>query len=124
MSNLKIKKLELIHSEGWDGIPDIRDYNLDVFVTLNTGDEFVFTLVTPKNFLTIMKNDDDKNFYDGLPMIVVKELRYDVAFETLTKFLEENNGYLFKLYALAGYGINDDGLFDYLLKQHKNMFDD
>ena len=124
MINLKIKKLEIVTSEGWDGIPDITDYNLDVFVTLNTGDKFVFTVVTPKNFLTIMKDDGDMNFYDGLPMIVVKKITYDVVFETLTKFLEEDNGYLFKLYALAGYGINDDGLFDYLLKQHNNMFDD
>lgn len=79
ITNSKIINLEIILDGGWDVIPEIDDFNLDVFLDFDTGEHFVVTVATPKNFLTIMDNmniDQKMNFYDYYPMIVVRQMTY------------------------------------------------
>jgi hypothetical protein len=119
LKNSKISNLKIFLDGGWDAIPDIDDFNLDVHIDFDTGEHFVVTVATPKNFLTIMDsmNSDKKmNFYDDYPMIVVREMTYEIVFETLTKMLEDDDGFLLKLYIIAGYGIGDEELLDTILE--------
>jgi hypothetical protein len=91
ITNSKIINLKIILDGSWDVIPDINDFNLDVFLQFDTGEHFVVTVITPKNFLTIMDNmniDQKMNFYADYSMIVVREMTYEIVFETLTKMLD------------------------------------
>ena len=83
--------------------------NMDVFVEIEDGTVFTFVVWTPANFYDQMDRDDVDYLMPGRPPIVVRKLTDENIRNAMEAFLEENNGYWFKVYYLAG---DNDGAFD------------
>ena len=57
-------------------IEDIYGDNLDVFVELEDGSEYIVILGTPKNFLTLMNRHEMDFLKPGYPFIIVRKFNH------------------------------------------------
>lgn len=73
MINL-IKKISFVRSNLLEEIPDIENYNIDVFVEL--ADAYTYTLViaTAKNILSLMSKEQTNFSKPDDPFIIVRTL--------------------------------------------------
>lgn len=81
-----------------ENFEDIEDGNVDVFVNLDDGHEYVLIVATQKNLLTIMNNNEMDFLAPGIPFIVVKKLTKELIEMAIKAFAEEDAYYL-KFYA-------------------------
>jgi hypothetical protein len=81
-----------------ENFKDIEDGNVDVFVNLDDGHEYVLIVATQKNLLTIMNNNEMDFLAPGIPFIVVKKLTKELIEMAIKAFAEEDAYYL-KFYA-------------------------
>lgn len=57
-----------------EDIDDIFDYNMDVSVNLENGQNYVVVVGTPKNLLKLMENEKSDFLSPGDPIVIVKKL--------------------------------------------------
>lgn len=77
---------------------DIENDNIDVFVELEDGLDYNYTVVvaTAKNIEFLMDKENLNYFSPGYPFIRVKKLTEEIVLEAV-KAYAENNGYWLKL---------------------------
>ncbi len=80
-----------------DMIDNIYDDNIDVFVDIGDGKDYVLTVGTPQFYYSYMKKEN-LDFYLGCPDIIVKALTYDIIEKAVQNFCE-NDAYYLKKYA-------------------------
>ena len=113
---MKIKKISFIHPNLLEEIPDIEDYNLDVFVELEDGYTCTVVVGTIKNLERLMEKEKENFFSPGHPFIIVKKITKEIIEETIQAYAE-NDGYWLKLYHFAGK--IDTSVFDKLQAKHE-----
>jgi hypothetical protein len=96
---MKIKNIS--YPTSLDKIKDISDDNVDVFIELNDGMEYMITVSTPKNYYTLMEKEGCNYIEPGPADIIVKELTEQNIREAVTKYLEDD-AYWLKLIYLSG----------------------
>ena len=94
---MKITRIDYLSS--LEEINDIFNYNMDVCVTLEDGYTYVVVVGTPKNLLTLMKNENKNFLSPGDPIIIVKEMTKPVIEEALEAYAKEDNAYHLKFYS-------------------------
>lgn len=67
-------------------------------VKLDDGRDYIVSLATPKNLLTLMNNENRDFLSAGDPMIMVKKLTKEVIEDAIHSYAEKD-GYFLKLYA-------------------------
>ena len=96
-----VKKISFVRPNLLEEIPDIEDYNLDVFVELEDGYTYTLVIATAKNIVSLM-NKEKTNFSEpGAPFIIVRKLTKEII-EEAVKAYAENDAYWLKFYHFAG----------------------
>ena len=96
-----VKKISFVRPTLLEEIPDIEDYNLDVFVELEDGYTYTLVIATAKNIVSLM-NKEKTNFSEpGAPFIIVRKLTKEII-EEAVKAYAENDAYWLKFYHFAG----------------------
>jgi hypothetical protein len=65
-----VKKISFVRPNLLEEIPDIEDYNLDVFVELEDGYTYTVSIATTKNLLQRM-NQEKSNFSNPSELVIV-----------------------------------------------------
>ena len=81
-----------------EDIEDIFDYNMDVSVTLENGQNYVIVVGTPKNLLKLMANEKSDFLSPGDPIVIVKKMTKKVVEEAIQAYAEDD-GYYLKFYS-------------------------
>ena len=113
---MKVVKIE--YPTALSKIEDVENDNIDVFVELEDGFEYVVVVFTPKNYYWYM-DKEDKDYFCGCPNIVVKKLTH----ENISKAIEEyasGDAYWLKYYHLSG-GIDIGTLNKFIEDQRKSQ---
>lgn len=61
-----------------EDIDDIFDYNMDVSVNLEKGQNYLVVVGTPKNLLKLMANEKSDFLSPGDPIVIVKKMTMDI----------------------------------------------
>jgi len=78
---------------------DIFDGFLDVFVSLENGEEYWLEVTTPKTLASIMEETNEKFIEPLYPFIIVQELTPTVIKKAIELFISEReDAFWFKLY--------------------------
>ena len=96
------------------------DYpDIDPFGTLDDAHTYVSSVGTPKTFPWFMEKESQNYFGPGYPLLFVKRFTQVYIKEAMKAFLEEGNGYWFKVYSFSGW-INaiSHALLEQLYKDH------
>ena len=94
-----VKKISFVRPNLLEEIPDIEDYNLDVFVDLEDG--YIIGIATAKNIVSLV-NKEKTNFSEpGDPFIIVRKLTKEIIEEAVKAYVE-NDAYWLKFYHFAG----------------------
>jgi hypothetical protein len=110
-----VKKISFVRPNLLEEIPDIEDYNLDVFVELEDGYTYTVVIATAKNILSLMDNEKTNFSEPGDPFIIVRKLTKEIIEETV-KAYAENDAYWLKFYCFAGEV--DTAVFNRLQAEH------
>ena len=95
-----VKKISFVRPNLLEEIPDIEDYNLDVFVELEDGYTYTVVIATAKNIVSLM-NKEKTNFSEsGDFFIIVRKLTKKII-EEAVKVYAENDAYWLKFYHFA-----------------------
>ena len=81
-----------------EDIDDIFDYNMDVSVNLENGQNYVVVVGTPKNLLKLMENEKSDFLSPGDPIVIIKKMTKKVVKEAIQAYAEDN-GYYLKFYS-------------------------
>ena len=81
-------------------IEDIENDNVDVSIELEDGREYNVLVVTYKNILSLMNDEESDFLFPMGPMIVVKELNMENIERAIEAYAENDADWL-KLYHLA-----------------------
>lgn len=102
---------------GLEGITDIEDDNVDVFVELEEKSPYTYIVVvgTAKNLETLMEKENLNYFEVGHPFIIVKKLTKEIIEETIQAYAKDN-AYWLKLHHFADQ--IDPAVFDKLQTEH------
>ena len=73
-----------------EDIEDIFDYNMDVSVTLENGQNYVIVVGTPKNLLKLMANEKSDFLSPGDPIVIVKKMTKEVVEEAIQAYAEDD----------------------------------
>ena len=113
-----------------EDIDDIFDYNMDVSVNLENGQNYVVVVGTPKNLLRLMENEKSDFLSPGDPIVIVKKMTKEVI-EQAIKAYAEDDAYCLKFYSaeldtktldiLKDRSIARDKLLDDLLDQGQSI---
>ena len=96
-----VKKISFVRPTLLEEIPDIEDYNLDVFVELEDGYTYTVVIATAKNILSLMDNEKINFSEPGDPFIIVRKLTKEII-EEAVKAYAENDAYWLKFYHFGG----------------------
>jgi hypothetical protein len=96
-----VTKISFVRPNLLEEIPDIDDYNLDVFVELEDGYTYTIVIATAKNILSLMDKEKANFLEPAEPFIIVRKLTMDII-EEAVKAYAENDAYWLKLYHFAG----------------------
>ena len=128
---MKVESITFLSSI--ENIDDIFDYNLDVSVNLENGQNYVVVVGTPKNLLTLMENEELDFLSPGDPIIIVKKITKEVIEKAIQAYAEDEAYYL-KFYSaeldtktldvLKNRSIARDKFLDNLLEKGKSIDDD
>ena len=110
-----VKKISFVRPTLLEEIPDIEDYNLDVFVELEDGYTYTVVIATAKNMVSLMDNEKTNFSEPGDPFIIVRKLTKEIIEETV-KAYAENDAYWLKFYHFAGEV--DTAVFNKLQAEH------
>ena len=94
---MKVQKIEILSDLSYD-LKDIEDYNSDVLVKLENGQEYIVVVATPKNLLSLMNNEKSDFLSPGDPMIVVKQFTKEIIEKTIQAYAADD-AYWLKFYA-------------------------
>ena len=111
-----VKKISFVRPNLLEEIPDIEDYNVDVFVELEDGYTCTLVVGTAKNLEWLMEKEKKNFFGPSHPFIIVKKITKEIIEETIQAYAE-NNGYWLKLYHFASK--IDMSVFDKLQAEHE-----
>lgn len=81
-----------------EDIDDIFDYNMDVSVNLENGQNYVVVVGTPKNLLRLMENEKSDFLSPGDPIVIVKKMTKEVVEEAIQAYAEDD-AYCLKFYS-------------------------
>lgn len=95
MDKILIKKISFPSSLKY--VEDIYDDNLDVVVELEDGSEYIVTVATPKNFLTLMNRHEMDFLEPGCPFVIVRKLTMEVIEKAIDAHTQDN-AYWLKLH--------------------------
>jgi hypothetical protein len=95
MDKILIKKISFPSSLKY--VEDIYDDNLDVVVELEDGSEYIVTVATPKNFLTLMNSHEMDFLEPGCPFVIVRKLTMEVIEKAIDAHTQDN-AYWLKLH--------------------------
>ena len=99
-------------------IENIYDDNIDVGIELDDESKYTVTIVTSKNFLTLMNKDKMDFLEPGCPFIIVRKLTMEVIEKAIHAHLQDD-AYWLKLHHFSA-SISSD-MFNKLQKdQDKN----
>ena len=96
-----VKKISFVRPNLLEEIPDIEDYNLDVFVELEDGYTYTVVIATAKNIESLMDKERMNYFEPGHPFIIVKKLTKEIISEAIQAYASDE-AYWLKLYHFAG----------------------
>ena len=96
-----VKKISFVRPTLLEEIPDIENYNLDVFVELENGYTYTVVIATAKNLVSLMDKQKTNFLEPGDPFIIVKKLTKEII-EKAVKAYAENDAYWLKFYHFAG----------------------
>lgn len=94
---MKVEKIEILSDLSYD-LKDIEDYNSDVLVELENGQDYIVVVGTPKNLLSLMNNEKSDFLSPGDPMIVVKQFTKEIIEKTIQAYAADD-AYWLKFYA-------------------------
>ena len=94
---MKVQKIEILSDLSYD-LKDIEDYNSDVLVELENGQDYIVVVGTPKNLLSLMNNEKSDFLSPGDPMIVVKQFTKEIIEKTIQAYAADD-AYWLKFYA-------------------------
>ena len=85
-----VKKISFVRPNLLEEIPDIEDYNLDVFVELE--DSYTCTVVvgTCKNILSLMDKEKINFSEPSEPFIIVRKLTKEIIEEAVKAYVEND----------------------------------
>ena len=72
VNSLLVKKISFVRPILLQEIPDIEDYNLDVFVELEDGYTYTVVIATAKNIVSLMDKEKTHFLEPGDTFIIVK----------------------------------------------------
>ena len=81
-----------------EDIDDIFDYNMDVSVNLENGQNYVVVVGTSKNLLRLMANEKSDFLSPGDPIIIVKKMTKEIIEEAIQAYAEDD-AYCLKFYS-------------------------
>jgi hypothetical protein len=110
-----VKKISFVRPNLLEEIPDIEDYNVDVFVELESGYTYTVVIATAKNIVALMDKEKINFSEPGDPFIIVRKLTKEIIEETV-KAYAENDAYWLKFYHFAGEV--DTAVFNRLQAEH------
>ena len=110
-----VKKISFVRPNLLEEIPDIEDYNLDVFVELEDGYTYTVVIATAKNIESLMDKERMNYFEPGYPFIIVKKLTKEIISEAIEAYASDE-AYWLKLYHFAGKV--DTAVFNQLQAEH------
>ena len=110
-----VKKISFVRPNLLEEIPDIEDYNLDVFVELEDGYTYTVVIATAKNIESLMDKERMNYFEPGYPFIIVKKLTKEIISEAIQAYASDE-AYWLKLYHFAGKV--DTAVFNQLQAEH------
>lgn len=110
-----VKKISFVRPNLLEEIPDIEDYNLDVFVELEDGYTYTVVIATAKNIVSLMDKEKKDFSEPGDPFIIVRKLTKEII-EEAVKAYAENGAYWLKFYHFAGEV--DTAVFNRLQAEH------
>ena len=110
---MKVVKIE--YPTALSKIKDIRNDNIDVFVELEDGTEYVVVVSTPQNFNWYM-DKESIDFFCGVPSIIVRELTKETIEEAIHAYASDE-AYWLKYYHLSG--LIDTKTLDQFVKRNK-----
>ena len=93
---MKVQKIEILSDLLYD-LKDIEDYNSDVLVELENGQDYIVVVATPKNLLSLMNNEKSDFLSPGDPMIVVKQFTKEIIEKTIQAYAADD-AYWLKFY--------------------------
>lgn len=96
-----VKKISFIRPTLLEEIPDIEDYNLDVFVELENGFTYTVVIATAKNIVSLMDKEKTDFSEPGEPFIIVRKLTKEIIEEAVKAYAEED-AYWLKFYHFGG----------------------
>ena len=96
-----VKKISFVRPTLFEEIPDIEDYNLDVFVELEDGYTYTVVIATAKNIVFLMDKEKTNFSEPGDPFIIVRKLTKEII-EEAVKVYAENDAYWLKYYHFGG----------------------
>ena len=96
-----VKKISFVCSNLLEEIPDIEDYNVDVFVELENGYTHTVLVATEKNILSLMDKEKMNFSEPGDPFIIVRKLTKEII-EEAVKAYAENDAYWLKFHHFVG----------------------
>ena len=94
---MEIKEISFVRPNLIEEIPDIEDYNIDVFVKLENGYTCTVLVGTAKNLERLMEKKKKNFFGPSHPFIIVKKITKEIIEKTIQAYAE-NNWYWLKLY--------------------------
>lgn len=117
VNSMLVKKISFVRPTLLEEIPDIEDYNLDVFVELEDGSTYtvVIVIATAKNIMPLMDKEKTNFSEPGDPFIIVRKLTKEII-EEAVKAYAENDAYWLKFYHFAGEV--DTAVFNRLQAEH------
>ena len=115
-----------------EDIEDIFDYNMDVSINLENGQNYVVVVGTPKNLLKLMANEKSDFLSPGDPIVIVKKMTKEVVEEAIQAYAEDD-GYYLKFYSaeldtktldvLKNRSIARDKFLDHLIEKDESIDD-
>jgi hypothetical protein len=96
-----VKKISFVHPNVLEEIPNIEDHNIDVFVELEDGYEYVVVVATCNNILSLMDKEKMNFSEPGDPFIIVRKLTKEIS-EEAVKAYAENDAYWLKFHHFGG----------------------
>ena len=115
VNSMLVKKISFVRPTLLEEIPDIEDYNLDVFVELEDGYTYTVVIATAKNIVSLMDKEKTNFLEPGDPFIIVRKLTKEII-EEAVKAYAENDAYWLKFYHFAGEV--DTAVFNTLQAEH------
>lgn len=100
---MKIKKIT--YPTPLEKISDIYNDNIDVFIEMEDGKNYMLTVCTPQFYISYMKKERLDYIPAGCPDVIVSKLTSNIIEKVLETYCEYDE-YWLKLYYLAG--INQD----------------